>query len=67
MPTFDEAKLAQQPDGYRFLAYAQSATNKILMDLPQLRGEVHDRFYVTFTHWLDGEDIAEEMGLGRAH
>ena len=75
MPIFDEAKLASMrastlpdhakpaADGYRFLAYAQSATHKILTSLPQLRGDAHDQFYVTITRWLDGADIAGDMGL----
>ena len=63
VPVFDEAKLASMPDGYRFLAYAQSATHTILMTLPQLRGTAHDEFYVTFARWLEGADIAAEIGL----
>ena len=66
VPTFDEAKLASLPDGYRFLGYAQSATHKILMDLPQLRGDAHDKFYVLIVRWLEGADIAEDMGLRSA-
>jgi hypothetical protein len=31
-----------------YLAYFQSATHKILMDLPQRRGEEHDKQCVRF-------------------
>lgn len=63
VPTFDDARLAAMPEGYRFLAYAQSQTNPVLMDLPQLRGEAVEQFYRTFASWLQGNDVAAELGV----
>ncbi|KAI5476922.1 hypothetical protein MNV49_007023 [Pseudohyphozyma bogoriensis] len=59
IPKFDDEKLASFPDGYKFLAYGQSAAYKIKMDLPQSRGEAHDHFYQCFIDWLDGASIEE--------
>ena len=63
VPEFDEAKLASFPDGYKHLAYIQSAVYKIKMDLPQSYGEEHDRFYEAFIDWLEGKDIASMKTL----
>ncbi len=38
IPRFDDEKLASFPEGYRYLAYGQSAAYKIKLDLPQSRG-----------------------------
>ncbi|GJN89459.1 hypothetical protein Rhopal_002445-T1 [Rhodotorula paludigena] len=57
VPVYDDAKLASFPDGYRFLAYGQSAAYKIKMDLPQR--EEHDHFYQCFIDWLNGASVDE--------
>ncbi|ORY56198.1 catabolic 3-dehydroquinase [Leucosporidium creatinivorum] len=57
VPKYDDEKLASFPEGYRYLAYGQSAAYKIKMDLPQTRGEEHDHFYSTFIDWLNGDSI----------
>lgn len=57
VPAFDDDKLASFPAGYRFLAYCQSSTYKIKMDLPQSVGEAHDQFYEAFIQWLEGKDL----------
>ncbi|GAA5868611.1 hypothetical protein JCM1840_005508 [Sporobolomyces johnsonii] len=59
IPKYDDTKLASFPDGYRYLAYGQSAAYKIKLDLPQSRGEEHDHFYQCFIDWLDGASIDE--------
>ncbi|GAA5994645.1 uncharacterized protein JCM10292_002187 [Rhodotorula paludigena] len=59
VPVYDDAKLASFPDGYRYLAYGQSAAYKIKMDLPQSRGEEHDHFYRCFIDWLNGASVDE--------
>ncbi|KAJ8293391.1 Pea pathogenicity protein 2 [Rhodotorula toruloides] len=66
IPRFDDEKLASFPEGYRYLAYGQSAAYKIKLDLPQSRGEEHDRFYESFIHWLEGasiETMKQELGV----
>ncbi|KAM0786982.1 hypothetical protein ACM66B_002400 [Microbotryomycetes sp. NB124-2] len=57
IPVLNDAKLATFPEGYRYLAYGQSAAYKIKLDLPQSRGEEHDAFYESFKKWLDGESV----------
>ncbi|CEQ40662.1 SPOSA6832_02308 [Sporobolomyces salmonicolor] len=42
IPKYDDAKLASFPDGYRYLAYGQSAAYTIKLDLPQGRGVSFD-------------------------
>lgn len=39
IPHFDDDKLASFPEGYRYLAYGQSAAYKIKLDLPQSHGQ----------------------------
>ncbi|BGP00299.1 pathogenesis associated protein pep2 [Rhodotorula toruloides] len=66
IPHFDDEKLASFPEGYRYLAYGQSAAYKIKLDLPQSRGEEHDKFYESFIHWLEGasiETMKQELGV----
>ncbi|KAK4047082.1 hypothetical protein OIV83_005645 [Microbotryomycetes sp. JL201] len=58
VPVIDDAKLAQFPEGYQYLAYGQSAAYKIKLDLPQSRGAEHDHFYESFIKWLDGDRAA---------
>ncbi|KAK4047172.1 hypothetical protein OIO90_006281 [Microbotryomycetes sp. JL221] len=57
IPVIDDDKLAGFPEGYRHLAYGQSAAYKIKLDLPQSRGNEHDQFYQSFIQWLDGESV----------
>jgi len=66
VPAIDDAKLNAFPAGYRHLAYYQSATYQIKMDLPQSEGQAHDQFYKSFIKWLDGASIEEmktELGV----
>lgn len=45
--------------GTGWLAYGQSATHKIKLDLPQSEGVEHDTFYRSFVSWLEGASIEE--------
>lgn len=71
VPVLDEAKLAQFPSGYRYLAYCQEETMgvSVIKDLPghnrekgipggsRIAGEKHDLLYWQARDWLDGKDI----------
>ncbi|KAF7316141.1 SnoaL-like domain-containing protein [Mycena indigotica] len=59
VPELDDARLAKLPEGYRFLAYCQEVCMgvKVKTDMPQMRGEAHDRLLAQCKAWLEGEDI----------
>jgi hypothetical protein len=51
----DAQRLASYPEGYRYLAYAQSSLGfTIKNDMPQLRGAAVEKLYREGRAWLDG-------------
>ncbi|KAJ7046446.1 hypothetical protein C8F04DRAFT_1064297 [Mycena alexandri] len=60
IPVIDDEKLSIFPAGYRFLAYCQEECMpgiKVKRDMPEIRGEEHDRLLRQVKAWLDGEEI----------
>ena len=54
-PSLDEALLAQFPDGYRHLAYAQTRIGyTVKRDMPGLKGPAVQALYARGKAWLDG-------------
>jgi hypothetical protein len=54
----DRDKLAQFPDGYRHLAYAQTAIGyEVKRDMPGLTGAEVERLYADGKKWLAGEPL----------
>ena len=59
----DAAVLARFPEGYRHLAYLQTAMGlAVKPDMPQLRGEAVERVYRHGEAWLDGAASAFPEG-----
>ncbi len=57
--TLDAALLAQFPEGYRHLAYAQTRIGfTVKRDMPQLKGAEVERLYADGAAWLAGEPLA---------
>lgn len=57
--TLDAALLAQFPEGYRHLAYAQSRIGyAVKRDMPQLTGPEVERLYADGAAWLAGGPLA---------
>ena len=55
----DAALLAQFPEGYRHLAYAQTRIGfTVKRDMPQLRGAEVERLYADGAAWLAGRPLA---------
>ena len=53
--TLDPERLARFPEGYRHLAYLQSAIGfNVKSNLPGLRGEAVQKLYAEGRAWLDG-------------
>ncbi|KIW72461.1 hypothetical protein PV04_00652 [Phialophora macrospora] len=71
VPLLDEARLAQYPSGYRYLAYCQEETMgvEVLKDMPGHRrengveggskacGEKHDLLYWQCKAWVEGGEV----------
>ena len=56
--TLDASLLAQFPEGYRHLAYAQTRIGfTVKRDMPQLTGADVDRLYADGAAWLDGQPL----------
>jgi hypothetical protein len=54
----DATLLARFPEGYRYLAYAQTKNGlEVRTDLPGLRGPAVERLYARGHAWLAGEDL----------
>jgi hypothetical protein len=54
----DSALLSQFPQGYRHLAYLQSAIGyPVKRDMPGLTGEAVERLYASGARWLKGEAL----------
>jgi hypothetical protein len=54
-PALDEARLAELPEGYRYLAYLQQALGfAVKLDMPQLTGPQTDALYARGRAWLAG-------------
>lgn len=57
--SFDRALLARFPEGYRFLAYAQTKRGlTVAADLPGLRGPEVEALYARGRAWLEGAELA---------
>jgi hypothetical protein len=55
----DSELLAQFPEGYRHLAYAQTRIGfTVKRDMPQLKGAEVERLYADGAAWLAGEPLA---------
>ncbi|KAJ9213189.1 hypothetical protein DTO166G4_5182 [Paecilomyces variotii] len=58
LPTIDYDSLAQEPKGYKYLAYGMRRLGyPIKQHLPQLFGNERDELYREMADWLDGKDI----------
>jgi hypothetical protein len=58
-PAVDQALLAQFPEGYRHLAYAQARNGfTVKRDMPQLTGPEVERLYADGASWLAGAPLA---------
>ncbi len=54
-PKLDAARLATFPEGYRHLAYIQTAIGyKVKLDMPMLKGPVVEELYRRGARWLAG-------------
>ena len=59
VPQLDRPLLAQFPEGYRHLAYAQARNGfAIKRDMPQLTGSEVERLYADGAAWLAGGPLA---------
>lgn len=60
VPALDDAKLQSFPYGYRHLGYCQAGRgHKVLMTLPEAKGEKHDLMYQAMSAWVDGANEQE--------
>ncbi len=58
-PALDPGLLAQFPEGYRHLAYAQTRIGfAVKRDMPQLKGPEVERLYADGAAWLAGKPLA---------
>ena len=58
VPALDPSLLAQFPEGYRHLAYAQARLGfNVKRDMPQLVGVEVERLYADGASWLDGSPL----------
>ncbi|KIM91178.1 hypothetical protein PILCRDRAFT_811687 [Piloderma croceum F 1598] len=60
IPELDDAKLAQFPSGYRYLAYCQEACMPnctVKKDMPGIRGKEHDDLLRQVKDWLEGKQV----------
>jgi len=56
----DQAKLAEFPKGYRYLAYIQTQIGyKVKRDMPQLTGPEVENLYARGSAWLRGEPLSD--------
>ena len=55
----DAARLAEYPEGYRYLAYLQAGVGyPVKKDMPGLRGPEVQRLYERGAAWLAGEPVS---------
>jgi hypothetical protein len=58
VPRLDAARLAALPEGYRHLAYIQTAIGyEVKLDMPMLKGPVVDELYARGARWLAGGEL----------
>ena len=58
VPRLDAARLAAFPEGYRHLAYIQTAIGyTVKLDMPMLKGPVVEELYVRGARWLAGGEL----------